>query len=521
MREMSVWRGPAYTRLLAHPGILAGLPPLLLAAYWAGGEAGLVGSAVACSVAGLLAWFLILPGRRAGGIDGETGLPNRAAAVAELGELEARGEIAGRQVAVIAVGLDRVEDLRRQLGDASLSALLAEAATRIGSAVRGDDLVVRLDGVAFGIVLSHLRRADLEMLIQIAARVQRDLSEPFHAAGAKVHATVSVGLCLPNRAPGFTGAELLAGAERALAAARAETGGAIRAYSADLVDRDRRASELSASAAEAIARGEIRPWFQPQVSTDTGRVTGFEALARWERGAGEVVIPGDFLPALEAAGMTGRLNEMILTHALAALSDWDAAGLGVPGVAVNVCRHDLRNPRYVDQVRWELDRFDIDPGRLTLELREISAGDGPEDMSLRNLRALSTLGCRIDLDDFGTGSAPLGDLSRFAVRRIKIDRSFVARVDRDPDQQRMVSAIVTMAERLEIDTLAEGVETLGEHAMLAQLGCRHVQGYAVSAPMPAAEVPGWLERRTAQHALPEIIGGDRGVTGQGRDGKTA
>src|SRR6056297_2042176 len=293
MREMSVWRGPAYTRLLAHPGILAGLPPLLLAAYWAGGEAGLVGSAVACSVAGLLAWFLILPGRRAGGIDGETGLPNRAAAVAELGDLEARGEIAGRQVAVIAVGLDRVEDLRRQLGDASLSALLAEAATRIGSAVRGDDLVVRLDGVAFGIVLSHLRRADLEMLIQIAARVQRDLSEP-------VHATVSVGLCLPNRAPGFSGAELLAGAERALAAARAETGGAIRAYSADLVDRDRRASELSASAAEAIARGEIRPWFQPQVSTDTGRVTGFQALARWERGAGEVVIPGDFLPALEA-----------------------------------------------------------------------------------------------------------------------------------------------------------------------------------------------------------------------------
>jgi len=521
MRKIGVRRAPGLARRLTRPGIVAGLPPLLLAAYWIGGETGLICTAVAVSGAGLLVCLLHPSGRNAASIDAETGLPDRAAALALLAGLEARGAIGGRQVAALAVGLDRFEDLRQRHGDASVSALLSQAAARIGGAVRGDDLVVRLDGAAFGIVLSHLRRADMEMLIQIAARVQRDLSEPFHVAGSDIHVTASVGVCLPNRAPGLTGEGLLTGAERALGKARKETGGAIRAYSTDLIDRDRRASELSESAAEAMARGEIRPWFQPQVSTDTGRVTGFEALPRWERGPGDVVAPGDFLPALEAAGMIGRLSETILTRALAALSEWDAAGLDVPGVSVNVCRHDLRKPNFVDHVRWELDRFDLEPGRLTLELRDISAQDGPADMSLRNLRALSALGCRIDLDDFGTGATPLGDLGRLAVGRIRIDRSFVARVDRDLDQQRIVAAMLTMAEQLEIDSLAEGVETAGEHAMLAQLGCRHVQGFAVAAPMPATEVARWLARRAAQQPLPEIPGADRGGSGRARDGKTA
>ncbi len=120
--------------------------------------------------------------------------------------------------------------------------------------------------------------------------------------------------------------------------------------------------------------------------------------------------------------------------------------------------------------------------------------DSQDDVITRNIRALSELGCNIDLDDFGTGHASIANIRRFAVKRIKIDASFVARLDRDRDQQNMVAAVLTMAERLELDTLAEGVETVGEHAMLAQLGCGHVQGFSIARPMPLGEATDWITK---------------------------
>lgn len=512
------WRGLAAA--VGHPAAVAVLPLLLLAAYQAGGERGLTLTGALLS---LMALASALPRlrRAAGGRDGETGLPDRAAAVARLDDLAADGAIAGRRVAALAIGLERLEDLGHRHGETARRGVLLEAARRIALSVRADDLVVRLGEASFGVVLDNLRRADLEMLIQLSARVQRELSEPFHLEGARAHLTVSIGFCLPGTAPDRSGEGLLAGAERALRAASDETGGAIRAYSRDLFDRDRHDTDLADAAAEALARGEIRPWFQPQVSTDTGAVTGFEAVARWERPGADPRAPGDFLPALAASGLTERLGETILTHAMSALAEWETAGLGVPGVAVNLGRSELQNPRLADRVRWDLDRFDLAPERLVLEVSGLGTHGPNDEIALRTLRALSRLGCRIDLDQFGSGHAALDDIGRFGVGRLRIDRSFVARVDRDPERQRMVAAILAMADRLGLETVAGGVETIAEHAMLAQLGCSHVQGFAIAPPMPAAEVPGWLAARRTREPLPEIPGTGGSGAGRAGDGKTA
>ena len=146
----------------------------------------------------------------------------------------------------------------------------------------------------------------------------------------------------------------------------------------------------------------------------------------------------------------------------------------------------------MDRLRWELDRFDIAASRLTVEVLETVIAQTANDTIVRNLRALADMGCLIDLDDFGTGHASIANIKRFSVGRIKIDRSFVTQIDSDTEQQNIVAAILTLAERLELDTLAEGVESAAEEAVLRRLGCRHVQGFAIARPMPFAEIEAWI-----------------------------
>jgi diguanylate cyclase len=281
---------------------------------------------------------------------------------------------------------------------------------------------------------------------------------------------------------------------------------AIRSYSVDMAanraDRDALREELE----QALDEGDIRAHFQPQVSTDTGAISGFEALARWYHPEKGLIAPAEFLPLIEDAGLSERLGEVMLYNALAALTRWDKLGLGIPTVAVNFSASELRNPKLADKLKWELDRFDLQPSRLCVEILENVVAETDNDVIVSNIAALSNLGCGIDLDDFGTGHASITSIRRFDVRRIKIDRSFVTRVDEDREQQKMVAAILSMAERLGLATLAEGVETPQEHAMLAQLGCGDVQGFGIGRPMPVDETMDWIARHRARVTQAPRIG---------------
>jgi diguanylate cyclase len=186
------------------------------------------------------------------------------------------------------------------------------------------------------------------------------------------------------------------------------------------------------------------------------------------------------------------LGQTMLTQSLAALAEFDRNGLSVPTVAVNFSAQELRDPELPERLRWALDRFQLAPSRLTVEVLEsVVAGDGDEIIA-SNIARIAAMGSRVDLDDFGTGNASITAVRRFALNRLKIDRSFISEVDQNREQQKLVTAILSLAERLGLETLAEGVETPGEHALLAQLGCGHVQGYVIARPMPVDELAAWL-----------------------------
>jgi EAL domain-containing protein (putative c-di-GMP-specific phosphodiesterase class I) len=244
---------------------------------------------------------------------------------------------------------------------------------------------------------------------------------------------------------------------------------------------------------DALETGEIFAWFQPQMSSDGRHVIGFEALARWDKPGRGLIRPGAFLTDLQKSGLSQRLAEVILKQALTALNAWDAAGFDVPSVSVNFSGEELRNPRLADYVMWELDRFNLEPNRLVIEVLESVIAEKHEDGITRTLTTLSRAGCQIDLDDFGTGFTSIVNIRRFNVSRIKIDRCLVTRLDQDAEQRRMVSALLSFSSKLGIQALAEGVETEREREMLRKLGCPHIQGYVAAKPMPLGETLLWLE----------------------------
>jgi len=491
---------------LRRPEWMVFLPAVTLAAFWLGGEQVLIlvalGTPMIFAMAG--AFRFADPGRPTVA-DGPGGLPMRPQAISLLDAMLRDAPATGRTTACLVVQFDQAAQMLDRHGRAAQAEILARSAERLCATLRDGDTVVRLEGGGFAVILLPVRRLDLETVIQLAARLQAALAAPFSVNAARLYATCSIGFCLAARAPDATGHALLDAAQVAADEALRFGPGAIRAFAPDMArtraDRDAQREDLE----QALDEGEIRAYFQPQVSTDTGAVTGFEALARWVHPDRGVIAPGVFLPLIADAGLSERLCEVMVFNALQALSRWDKAGLRVPSVSVNFSMDELRNPVLADKLKWELDRFDLAPARLTIEILETVVAATDNDVVASNISALSRMGCGVDLDDFGTGHASITSIRRFALRRIKIDRSFVTRVDEDRNQQKMVSAILSMAEQMGLQTLAEGVETPGEHAMLAQLGCGDVQGYAIARPMPVEETMDWIARhRARQTAAPRI-----------------
>lgn len=492
LKPYEFYRG-RFLAIVTGPQILAFLPALTLAAYWIAGETALIvvalGLPVLYAMSGLVhSW----PTQEAGGRDGVTGLPLRDSFERALDEVYHDCEVSALRSVCFMIDVDEYRQIVERHGQSAGDVVMGRCGERVMSVLRTGDTVARVGDSRFAICLAPVRQLDLELCIQLAGRLQAAIEEPIAIDGTSLYVTACVGFCPRNRAPSGGAVAWQSAAGTALSEAQGVGPSTIRAYSTDMHRRNQTRSDLREEAAAALENGQIQPWFQPQISTDTGKITGFEALARWMHPVHGAIAPDSFLPILEEAGLLERLGEVMLFNALTALKAWDAAGCEIPRVGINASQAELRNPRLVEKIRWELDRFDLTPDRLSIEILETVVSDTPDDMISRNIAGLSAIGCRIDLDDFGTGHASISSLRRFQVSCIKIDRSFVAKADRDPEQQQMIAAILTMAERLRLETLAEGVETVGEHALLAQLGCDHVQGYGIARPMPFDQTLDWI-----------------------------
>ncbi|UOA28269.1 phosphodiesterase [Pseudosulfitobacter sp. DSM 107133] len=491
------------------PQALTFLSAAMLGAYWWGGETVLVGIGILVPML-----LLALHSTKDGAVpplrDATTGVLQRAHFEDMVRRIWQTTRDQQTNSALLYLELDDFESLLNQHGQAAADTVAARVMQRIVTALRDDDIVARIGDARFAICCAPASRIDLEICIQMAGRIQGAIEEPIAVDGTTVYVSCAVGFCLNTRAPDTGSEAWTSAASIALTEARKRGPSTIRAFSHEMQIAKTARTALREEAALALESGHIKPWYQPQISTDTGKVTGFEALARWIHPERGIVSPAEFLPALDEGGLLERLSEVMMYHTFTALKAWDAADVYVPQVGVNFSSSELGNPRLVEKIAWELDRFDLAPERLAIEVLETVVTAAPDDVVCRNLNDLGKLGCRIDLDDFGTGNASIAAIRRFSVSRIKIDRSFVMKSDRDPDQQRMISAILTMAERLQVETLAEGVETAGEHTLLAQLGCDHVQGFGICKPIPFEQTLPWIRAHNAKLAEAPAITSKRG-----------
>lgn len=479
------------------PELLALLPAATLAAYWLGGEGWLVATALLVPlVYGLAGAFGVLPAMTG------SPAPLRAGDDVCLREslLERLAEnlrVAGAerlQAGALVVVLDDVPALEARLGPSGVEEVLAHLQRQVRARIRSADLAARLDGARIAVAIAPQLRGGGQDLYAIARRLQQQLSVPLRIDGSVVPVSVSIGAGHDSGRGRCDPVGLLESAEIAADDAAGRGKAQVRLFVRGMTSARGRLRGIAAAFSAALDQRAVRAVFQPQTCARTGRVTGAEALVRWHRD-GNDLSPAGFLDDIHAAGLSEQLTHRMVGDALDLLESCDRQGIALPAVAVNLSAEELRLRHLADLIIWELDRRDLAPERLVLEILESVIATGADDVMVNNIARLASCGCGIDLDDFGTGHASIATIRRFAIGRVKIDRSFVRAMDSDPRQYRLVAAIVSMSRELGLQTVAEGVETGGELKAVAAVGCDHAQGYLIARPMEAGQMRGWLADR--------------------------
>jgi diguanylate cyclase (GGDEF)-like protein/PAS domain S-box-containing protein len=423
--------------------------------------------------------------------DALTQLPNRA-------EFHARLDAAAQQLAnrrpadnaaiafaVLFIDLDRFKLINDSSGHVAGDAVLVETARRLAGLIGPRDLAARLGGDEFAALIAA--PASREAVIAIGERLIAALSAPIRYGMRAVDVGASIGIALGGQ-HGTSGDDLLRAADLALYEAKTNGRGRVAVYSTDLLrgQADRQAMEIALRA--ALSNGEFELFYQPFVDLASRAIVGFEALLRWNHPQRGLVEPGQFIPLAEESGLIVPIGEWVLREALAEAATWPAD----ISVAVNVSALQLRGGEILRQVIAALSSSGFDPARLELEITETVLIDN-EAQTLRVLHRLRSLGVRIALDDFGTGYSSLNYLRSFPFDKIKIDRCFVSDLsDRagDPgDSPAIVEAVLDLAGKLNMATIAEGVEDESQLERLREKGCEQVQGYLTGRAMPVADLP--------------------------------
>jgi EAL domain-containing protein (putative c-di-GMP-specific phosphodiesterase class I) len=257
---------------------------------------------------------------------------------------------------------------------------------------------------------------------------------------------------------------------------------------------------LGALFRDAIENDQIGLAFQPQIEAETGNVAGVEALARWTHPALGPIPPSRFIPLAEDCGLIEPLGDYCLDLACAQMRRWDEAGHAVPHLAVNISAIQFRNPNFLDLVAATLDRHDLEPTRLTIEVTESVMMDA-YPTAVANARRLREIGVSISMDDFGTGYSSLSHLAKLPVSEIKIDRGFMADLEENEAVQALVTAVIRIGETLRLRVVAEGVETVAQRRFLEALGCHVLQGYLFAEAMAPDDFTAWLDAHTGKSSV--------------------
>jgi diguanylate cyclase (GGDEF)-like protein/PAS domain S-box-containing protein len=416
--------------------------------------------------------------------DGLTDLPNRNLFQDRLGQALARSKRGASTCGVLCLDLDRFKNVNDLNGHAMGDELLRQVAQRLTASVRADDTVARLSGDEFAIIQVGVAHPDGPAIL--ADRLVKAMAAPFEIDGQQTIIGTSIGIAL-YPGDGDSGEELMRAADTALYRAKAAGRGTYRFFEAEMDVRLQERRRLERDLRQALASHELDVHFQPLVGCDSEQVIGFEALVRWNHAERGFVSPAEFIPLAEECGLIMPLGNWVLRAACREAITWPAETI----VAVNISPAQFRHADLAKEVLGVLADIGLAAHRLELEITEGVLIEDTERV-LETLTRLKQAGVRISLDDFGTGYSSLSYLQRFPFDKIKIDRSFIWEMEKNPDSMSIVRAVIALGRSLRITVTAEGVETPTQLALLQSEHCDQVQGYLIGKPLPRAEASALL-----------------------------
>ena len=442
---------------------------------------------------------------RIASIDSLTGLYNRRVFGDQIERTLNLAQRKERTGALLHINVDQFKKINDALGPALGDQYLQAIAARLEQCIRSSDSIARigtkddlaqlsrLSGDEFGVLLTEVDKSD--NVNEIARRCLQAMEEPICLGGHEVYVTCSIGIAVFPE-DGTDRDTLVQRAGVALKSAKARGGNTACFYSAALNDRSLHVLNLTTELRRAIAQGELRLFYQPKVDARTRELVGAEALVRWVHPKRGLVSPGEFIPVAEESGLIVEMGTWVMGEACRQIDAWLDRGLAAPPVSVNISGRQFAQKNFVHIVEELLRQYTFDRQHLKMELTESYLMHNVED-NLRTLKAIRDLGLHLSLDDFGTGYSSLSYLSRFPINELKIDQSFVRRlgVAGTDNGESIAIAIIAMARALNLDVVAEGVETEAQAAFLLAHNCDQFQGYLFGKPMPAEEFTNLLVNR--------------------------
>ncbi|MGD8836590.1 MAG: EAL domain-containing protein [Desulfobacteraceae bacterium] len=438
--------------------------------------------------------------------DRKTGLPNRSLFEDRIAHEIARGERMNSQVAMLSVTVDRIKRIHETLGQKVAVQLVKACGQRLNEVIREniDTVAVtkKSDGISstvslineteYGILLADIQQAD--HVTWVMKRLLDAFDKPFKIQEHEIYTVPYFGVSIYPH-DGTTVQELYSSATNACSYAKKLNGNDRYLFaSKDLNDKAANHLKIENSLHEAIDHNELQLYYQPKVSSETGRIAGFEALLRWQSESLGVVPPDRFIPIAEKSGMIVRIGEWVLYSACRQLRTWIDSGLEVRPIAVNLSGVQLHQQNLASRIKHILDKFSLDSSLLEIELTEsslVTTSDRPYTM----LKQIKEMGIQVTMDDFGTGYSSLSYLRKIPLSCLKIDRSFIMDLNKDINADKLIASIVSIAHELGLKVVAEGVEEKHQADHLVALGCEYLQGYYFSPPVPHDQARQMLQKQ--------------------------
>jgi len=426
--------------------------------------------------------------------DALTGLPNRHLFHDRLGHAMAQANRKNNQVALLYMDLDHFKSVNDALGHHAGDKLLIEAARRIQQNIRESDTAARLGGDEFTVILEQFDNTD--QVSTVAMHILRELNKVYHLDSNEIFVSASIGITLyPD--DGDNPDVLLQNADSAMYLAKEEGRNTYHFFTEELNRQAQEKLKMENGLRMALQRDEYQLYYQPQIELFSGRVTGAEALLRWSPNQ-NMISPARFIPVLEETGLIVPVGKWVLEQACSMAKQLQSRGIKDFRIAVNLAARQLRQTDLVSVVKGVLDASGLSPEYLEIELTESTLVD--ESISKLNLEKLEKLGVKLAIDDFGTGYSSLSYLKRYAVDVLKIDRSFIADITKDSDDDAVTSAIIALSHQLDMQTVAEGIETRQQMDFLKRIDCNTGQGFLIAHPMDKVQFEKWLDACREENA---------------------